>query len=77
MKKRIVFIIGVIGFIVGVSFLFVNRDKVYINYVLAKSDYAYLPKEAQEYIRDVYNTTGEVMLTEKNKKEKMPYLNPI
>ena len=68
---------GVLGFIVGGSFLFANRDKVYINYVLAKSDYAYLPKEAQEYIRDVYNTTGEVMLTEKNKKEKMPYLNPI
>ena len=68
---------GVIGVILGGSFLFANRDKVYINYVLAKSDYAYLPKEAQEYIRDVYNTTGEVMLTEKNKKEKMPYLNPI
>ena len=68
---------GVLGFIVGGSLLFANRDKVYINYVLAKSDYAYLPKEAQEYIRDVYNTTGEVMLTEKNKKEKMPYLNPI
>ena len=76
-RKRIVLIMGVIGFIVGGSFLFANRDKVYINYVLAKSDYAYLPKEAQEYIRDVYNTTGEVMLTEKNKKEKMPYLNPI
>ena len=76
-KKRIVLIMGVLGFIVGGSFLFANRDKVYINYVLAKSDYAYLPKEAQEYIRDVYNTTGEVMLTEKNKKEKMPYLNPI
>ena len=76
-KKRIVLIMGVIGFIVGGSFLFANRDKVYINYVLAKSDYAYLPKEAQEYIRDVYNTTGEVMLTEKNNKEKMPYLNPI
>lgn len=76
-KKRIVLIMGVIGFIVGGSFLFANRDKVYINYVLAKSDYAYLPKEAQEYIKDIYNTTGEVMLTEKNKKEKMPYLNPI
>ncbi len=76
-RKRIILIMGVIGFIVGGSFLFANRDKVYINYVLAKSDYAYLPKEAQEYIRDVYNTTGEVMLTEKNKKEKMPYLNPI
>lgn len=76
-RKRIVLIMGVLGFIVGGSFLFANRDKVYINYVLAKSDYAYLPKEAQEYIRDVYNTTGEVMLTEKNKKEKMPYLNPI
>ena len=76
-RKKIVLIMGVIGFIVGGSFLFANRDKVYINYVLAKSDYAYLPKEAQEYIRDVYNTTGEVMLTEKNKKEKMPYLNPI
>lgn len=76
-RKRIILIMGVLGFIVGGSFLFANRDKVYINYVLAKSDYAYLPKEAQEYIRDVYNTTGEVMLTEKNKKEKMPYLNPI
>lgn len=76
-RKRIILIMGVLGFIVGGSFLFANRDKVYINYVLAKSDYAYLPKEAQEYIRDVYNTTGEVMLTEKNKKDKMPYLNPI
>ena len=76
-RKRIVLIMGVIGVVLGGSFLFANRDKVYINYVLAKSDYAYLPKEAQEYIRDVYNTTGEVMLTEKNKKEKMPYLNPI
>ena len=76
-RKRIILIMGVLGFIVGGSLLFANRDKVYINYVLAKSDYAYLPKEAQEYIRDVYNTTGEVMLTEKNKKEKMPYLNPI
>ncbi len=68
---------GVIGVVLGGSFLFFNKDKSHISYVLAKSDYAYLPKEAQEYIRDVYNTTGEVMLTEKNKKEKMPYLNPI
>ena len=67
---------GVIGFIVGGSFLFFNKDKSHISYVLAKSDYAYLPKEAQEYIKDIYNTTGEVVLTEKNKKENQPYLNP-
>ena len=51
-------------------------DKVDIDKLLLSKEYAYLPTEAKEYIKDVYKTSGEVILTEKNKKYNTPYLNP-
>ena len=47
-----------------------------INTVLTKEEYSYLPLEAKEYIKDMYDKTGEIVLTEKNKEEGKPYLNP-
>ncbi len=38
--------------------------------------YSYLPKEAKEYIQDIYEETGEIIKTEKNQEENTPYLNP-
>ena len=47
-----------------------------IDMILNTEDYSYLPNEAKEYIKTIYNETGEVLLTEKNKEEGKPYLNP-
>ena len=35
-----------------------------------------MPAEAKEYIEKVYEETGEVVKTEKNKEDNEPYLNP-
>ena len=43
---------------------------------LKDSSYSYLPSEAIEYIEKVYYETGNLILTEKNKVENTPYLNP-
>ena len=47
-----------------------------IDQILAGEAYAYLPQKAKNYVKDTYDKTGEVILTEKNKKENRPYLNP-
>lgn len=60
--------IGVIGFK-----LYRNTD---IEYILKTDVYSYLPKSAMNYIREVYENTGEILLTERNKQENKPYLNP-
>ena len=39
-------------------------------------EYSYLPEEAKEYVTEAYEATGEVILTEKNKKKNQVYLNP-
>lgn len=54
----------------------IKVDKVDIDKILSSKEYAYLPQQAKEYIKDVYKSSGEVILTEKNKKENTPYLNP-
>ena len=70
------------GFIFVITLMLVagifkkNNGKEYINNVLKQEAYAYLPVEAKDYIKDIYNETGEVILTEKNKEENVPYLNP-
>ena len=48
----------------------------YIDSILTQEAYSYLPNEAKEYIKKVYNSTDSIILTEKNKKENVPYLNP-
>ncbi len=83
MKKKSIFgfviLFFLISLIVGTfSFKNVNvkKDTDYISSVLKKPAYSYLPVEAKNYIREVYEETGEVLLTEKNKKEGIAYLNP-
>ena len=75
-KKRIFLIVSCVLVIVGL-FGFINFNKTSkIERVLKTEYYAYLPKEAQNYIKEIYEETGEVILTEKNKKSNELYLNP-
>lgn len=75
-KKRIFLIVSCVLVIVGL-FGFFNFNKTSkIERVLKTEYYAYLPKEAQNYIKEIYEETGEVILTEKNKKSNELYLNP-
>ena len=75
-KKRI-FLMVTCVLVIGGLFGFININKTNkIERVLKTEYYAYLPKAAQNYIKDVYEETGEVLLTEKNKEVNEPYLNP-
>ena len=67
------FIITIIGII---SIIIYNKNNNYITSVLKQESYSYLPLNAKEYVQQVFEETGEVLLTEKNKKENVPYLNP-
>ncbi len=74
-NKRI--IIGVFFVIVTlITSVFIFKKDKNIEQILDSSSYSYLPKEAKNYIKEVYEKTGEVVLTEKNKQEDIPYLNP-
>ena len=53
-----------------------NIDENYIYEILKGEAYSYLNDEAKDFIVDVYKETGEVLLTEKNKKDGMIYINP-
>ena len=79
-KKNLLFIITLIlfGCVLGKGIINYNsqKEKIDINEILETNSYSYLPKEAKTYIKDVYEKTGEVILTEKNKEENVPYLNP-
>ena len=65
-----------------IIFLLVNsnsknaKNDSKIEKILRSEYYSYLPQEAQEYVRDVYEQTGNIVLTENNKKVNTPYLNP-
>ncbi|MBQ3307282.1 MAG: Ig-like domain-containing protein [Bacilli bacterium] len=77
MKKIRIFIITFIVFICSISFFAYQKTRpVEISKVLEKKAYSYLPKSAKDYIEKIYEETGEVVLTEKNKKKNTPYLNP-
>ncbi len=52
------------------------KNEIKIEEVLRSKYYSYLPQEAKDYVRDVYEQTGNIVLTEKNKKVNTPYLNP-
>lgn len=74
MKKKW-FLIVIIIAIFGVGIFFYNKKNIYINIVLSQSSYNYLPKEAKNYIKEVYNKTGNVLKTEKNKEKENNSLN--
>ena len=76
--KLIILIIFVIVVVSSVMFM---ANDIFIDYmkihrVLQSESYSYLPKNAQNYIKDVYNETNKIILTEKNKEKNTPYLNP-
>ena len=77
-KKTKLFLLLVLVIIVVLTggFLLKNNNRQSITTILSKPSYAYLPKKAKEYIEKVYEETGEVVLTEKNKEDNKPYLNP-
>lgn len=79
MRSRVkkITLIFCIVLIVGVFTLFKYLNSSKIEKVLKSESYNYLPLEAKKYIEDVYNKTGKILLTEKNKKENIPYLNPV
>ena len=52
------------------------RKSIYINSILSQKSYSYLSNDAKDYIKKIYEDTGEVILTEKNKEDNKPYLNP-
>ena len=77
MKKKI-FLLIIPIIIIGLTlsiFLF-NRKDYKVNKILNNEYYSYLPTEAKEVVKDVYEKTGKVIPTEKNKEEDKPYLNP-
>ena len=76
MKKKIPFIflfLCVICLLFGSIFRSFSSP---LKRALKDSSYSYLPSEAIEYIEKVYYETGNLILTEKNKAENTPYLNP-
>ena len=78
-KSLFLFLIFAIFFVSFLSLrneIFYNGKQSNIDIVLKSKAYAYLPDEAKEYIKEVYEETGGIPFTEKNKKEDMPYLNP-
>lgn len=79
-NKRVVLFVSIMFVLLTALVFLLSRTTVKetdINVVLESSSYAYLPKSAKNYIKEVYEETGEVVLTEKNKKEGQPYLNPL
>ena len=77
-RKSILFlsIFFIIGIVIYGSFTLNKNSKQDIETILNSKYYSYLPLEAKEYIRQHYNETGKLLLTEKNKQDNIPYLNP-
>lgn len=78
MKKKIVMLTSLLVAVIAIYVVSImDLQKLSkIDTILASENYSYLPVEAKEYIKEVYEETGEVILTEKNKEEEEPYLNP-
>ena len=77
MKYKKLFLIIIISIVLVYSNSAYQKYKANkINRIIESKSYSYLPREAKNYIKKVYEETGEVILTEKNKKENTPYLNP-
>jgi uncharacterized repeat protein (TIGR02543 family) len=78
LKKKIILLLFIITIITSCLFYNYknNSNKEYIDKVLSTSSYSYLSKDVKKIIKDIYEETGEVILTEKNKVTKEPYLNP-
>ncbi len=76
MKKKRILITSFLFLLIGSIFWHPFFYKPNIKTVLKSDAYAYLSNEAKKYIEEVYEETGEIVLTENNKEENVPYLNP-
>lgn len=79
MKKesKIVLIVLVLLLVIPLILVSFNKNKLSkIDKTLKTEAYSYLSDESKKYIKETYEKTGKLILTEKNKKEKEPYLNP-
>ena len=78
--KKLLKIIPIMLIVLIVSTVIIStpntKRKENIQKVLKTEAYSYLSKQAKDYIEEVYEETGVVVNTEKNKKENIPYLNP-
>ncbi len=77
MKKKKLFLFLVLFVVIG-SFCFFSlapKEKP-ITHILEAKPYSYLTEDAKEYVQEIYEETGEVISTEVNKEENVPYLNP-
>ena len=54
-----------------------SSNSVNIDNILNSNAYSYLPKSSKKYIKEVYEKTGNIIYTEKNKELNKPYLNPL
>ena len=79
MKKKSKVILFCLSFLIIFCFVlnYKKSSKDSIREILDEDAYSYLSPTVLEYIENAYDETGEVILTEKNKKENEPYLNPL
>lgn len=77
-KKNVLIIFIAICFVFLIFLYNCNTltNSNYIDKILKTEAYEYLPNIVKKYIEDVYKDTGEILLTEKNKQDNKPYLNP-
>ena len=66
----------IIVMIITILLLIKNDNKDFSTGISLDESYNHLPKKAIEYIEKVHEETGEVVLTEENKENNKPYLNP-
>lgn len=85
MNKRHIQIIFIPLVLLGIPILLItileslktNQQEINnIELILESEPYAYLSSSAKEYVKDIYESSGELILTEKNKQDNLPYLNP-
>ena len=75
-KKKVIFIILILLFMLLIGLTNNKNESMSINEVLNTTNYAYLPEQTREFIKQNYEETGIILRTEKNKVANQPYLNP-
>lgn len=77
-KKKFIVLLIVVCLVLSISLgcVLTFRSNKDIDKILSNESYSYLPKQAKNYIKDIYDESGKIVLTEKNKEENKPYLNP-
>ena len=65
-KKRLLLIIPILLILIStIIVISPSKKNSKIERVLKSEYYSYLPSEAQDFVRDTYEKTGQIILTEK------------